>query len=64
MARKGAWLGTERGGSGDEPHDDDGGRVSRASARPQTTREEEMSLFGRPNAKPRGQIGKGLDVAA
>ena len=50
--------------AGDEPHDDDGGRVSRASARPQTTREEEMSLFGRPNAKPRGQIGKGLDVPA
>ena len=63
MARKGAWLGTERGGPATS-RTTTIGRVSRASARPQTTREEEMSLFGRPNAKPRGQIGKGLDVAA
>jgi hypothetical protein len=33
----------------------DGGRVSHTPARPQTTREGEMSLFGRHNARPRAK---------
>jgi hypothetical protein len=41
-----------------------GGGRHRTPAKPQTTREKEMSLFGRRNAKPRAKSKRGSDVTA